>query len=159
MHQGYCREATVSADTANTLFTDEECADGAGLEPSCMGLSVKSGGSGEFLRRYSMRRVGSWLVSITMLSRVCDTVGEEDRRLGNIRKQRDLDHHSVYRLEIVESVACLWTARHRHIPHRSCKTVLQPLILSALHQTFCLKGGEERCEEHEDMAGTGIVLL
>lgn len=84
-----------------------------------------------------------------------DTVGEEDRRLGNVRKQKDLDHHLVHRLEVVESVACLWT--DRHIPHRSCKTV--SLILSALYQTFCLKGGEERCEEHEDVAGTGIVHL
>lgn len=34
-----------------------------------------------------------------------DAVEEEDRRLGNIRKQRDLDHHSVHKLEVVESVA------------------------------------------------------
>lgn len=44
MLQGYCREATLSAEAANTLFTDEECADGAGLEPNYKGLSVKSGG-------------------------------------------------------------------------------------------------------------------
>lgn len=94
-----------------------------------------------------------------MLSRVYDTVGEEDRRLGNLIKQWDLDHHSVHRLEVVESVACLWTDRHRHIPHRSCKTLSQPVILSALHQAFCLKGGEERCEEHEGMAGPGILPL
>lgn len=89
-----------------------------------------------------------------MLSRVYDTVGEEDRSLGNVRKQRDLDHHSVHRLEIVESVACLWTDRHRHVPCRDCKTVSRPLIFSALYHT-CLKGGEERCEQ----AGTGIVPL
>lgn len=44
MLQGHCREATVSEEAANTLFAEEECADGPGLEPSYKGLSVKSGG-------------------------------------------------------------------------------------------------------------------
>lgn len=44
MLQGHCREVTVSAEAANALFADEECGDGAGLEPSYKGLSVKSGG-------------------------------------------------------------------------------------------------------------------
>lgn len=88
-----------------------------------------------------------------MLSRVCDTVGEEDRRLGIMRKQRVLDHHSVHRLEVVESIASLWTDRHRHIPRRSCKAT----------DTQCpasnLKGGAQRREEHKEVTGTGIVPL
>lgn len=43
MLQGHYREAAVSAEAANALFADEECADGVGLEPSYEGLSVKSG--------------------------------------------------------------------------------------------------------------------
>lgn len=52
MLQGHCREATVSAEAANTLFADEECADGAGLEPSYRDCQASVEGSVEFLRRY-----------------------------------------------------------------------------------------------------------